>query len=459
MDEEKVSVTIGVEVHVPLKTQQKLFCSCPTNYYELETPNVNVCPVCTGMPGSKPYPINESAIETVVMIAELLNCEIEKENIFIKRKHYNYPDLPSGYQRTSEPIGKKGKLNGIGLWEVHIEEDPGRYDLDSGRVDYNRSGCPLIEIVSAPEMHSPEEMRNFLKELTNLLKYTGRVADVGGIMRADVNISIEGGSKVEIKNINSVHGAYKAVLYEIVRQKSLMKRGIAVKQETRGFNEKSLITQSQRLKESAADYRYIPDPDIPPQKFEEKFIASIELPETPQRLKDRIIATYKVEPKYADTLVRNKPLADAFLTVAAEKGIDSALAAKWLCEEVTAQINFRGVEYDETKLSNKILVSWLRLIEHKKVTDIVAKKLLERFIDSGEDPTEIVKKEGLAVVADTSALAQVVEAVLKENSQAAADLKSGNTKSMNFLMGKVMKQMRGAADADTTRKLIDEKTR
>ena len=235
----KPSVKIGLEIHVPLNTGQKLFCDCPTDYYDIDTPNVNICPVCTGMPGAKPWAVNAGAVETAVMVAKLLNCKVAGKKAYVKRKHYNYPDLPSGYQRTSEPVGVDGELAGVGIWEVHFEEDPGRYDLASGRVDYNRSGVPLIEIVTAPDMKSPDEVRSFLKELLNLLKYTKRVVEVGGVMRADVNISIEGGNRVEIKNINSIKGAYKAISYEIIRQSNLRSRGGTVIQETRGFNEKS----------------------------------------------------------------------------------------------------------------------------------------------------------------------------------------------------------------------------
>ena len=160
---EQVKAKIGLEIHVPLKTKQKLFCNCRTNYYAVDEANINTCPVCTGMPGSKPHPLNEYSLKTVIMIARLLNCKVIDENIFVKRKHYNYPDLPSGYQRTSEPIGKDGMLNNVGIWEVHLEEDPGRYDLATGKVDYNRSGVPLIEIVTAPDMHSAEEARNLLR--------------------------------------------------------------------------------------------------------------------------------------------------------------------------------------------------------------------------------------------------------------------------------------------------------
>ncbi|MFN3527630.1 MAG: Asp-tRNA(Asn)/Glu-tRNA(Gln) amidotransferase GatCAB subunit B, partial [Candidatus Altarchaeaceae archaeon] len=215
-----MDVKIGLEIHVPIKTKEKLFCNCKADYYNCSEPNVNICPICTGMPGIKPNPINKEGLIAVIIIAKMLNCEIS-EKIFIKRKHYDYPDLPSGYQRTSEPIGTNGKLNNVRILEVHIEEDPGKYDLNYKRVDYNRSGTVLAEIVTAPDMHSPEEARNFLKELINLVKYSNKVVDVGGIMRVDVNVSIEGGNRVEIKNINSLRGIVKALTYEISRQKSL----------------------------------------------------------------------------------------------------------------------------------------------------------------------------------------------------------------------------------------------
>jgi len=450
-----VNVKIGLEIHVPLQTQQKLFCACATNYYDDVEPNANTCPVCTGQPGSKPYPINERAVETSVMIARLLNCKVVYENIFVKRKHYNYPDLPSGYQRTSEPFGVEGKLNDVGIWEVHLEEDPGRYDLESGRVDYNRSGVPLIEIVSAPDMKSAQQARDFLKDILNLLKYTKRIVDVGGVLRADVNISIEGGAKVEIKNINSVRGAFKAVQYEIIRQKQLMKRGASVTQETRGFNEKSLITVSQRLKETAADYRYIPDPDIPPQEFAADFVDGIELPETPQRLKERLEADYNVKSNYAETLVRNKPLADAFLALA-EEGVDSKLSSQWLCEEVTAQLNYRGIDFNESKLSIPLLVEWIELINEKTVTDTVAKKLLEKFIDSGESPKKIVESEGLGNLGDAKnkELDSKSRDVIKENESVVEDYIQGKGEALNYLIGQVMRKMKGRSDPKITIKKL-----
>ncbi|MBU0762999.1 MAG: Asp-tRNA(Asn)/Glu-tRNA(Gln) amidotransferase subunit GatB [Candidatus Altiarchaeota archaeon] len=450
-----VNAKIGLEIHVPLRTERKLFCDCPTNYWDVEEPNINTCPVCTGMPGSKPYPLNETAVEAVVKIAELLECEVIYENIFIKRKHYNYPDLPSGYQRTSEPFGVKGTIEGVGIWEVHLEEDPGRYDLKSGKVDYNRSGVPLIEIVSAPDMKSPEDVRNFMRTLVNILKYSEATVEVGGVMRADVNISIEGGAKVEIKNINSVAGAYKAIQYEIIRQKNAMRRGAVIKQETRGFNEKTMVTVSQRLKETAADYRYIPDPDIPPQKFDKEWVEKIPLPETPQLRKKRLIDDFEVREDFAQTMVRDKDIADLFEDIVGEVGQE--MASAWICREVLAQLNYRNIDYSESKLTSANITQLIKLVKDSSITENVGKKLLERIIDSGEDPQEIVEKEGLGRVSDSKELILVVEEVLKQSPDAVRDYQSGEKKAMNYLLGQVMSKMKGTGDIKTVTQLLSDR--
>ncbi len=453
--EDDLGVKIGLEIHVPLDTRQKLFCDCPTNYYEVEEPNTNICPVCTGMPGSKPWPINSRALDTVVMIARLLNCEIRTEKKFVKRKHYDYPDLPSGYQRTSEPIGINGSFANARIWEIHIEEDPGRYDLQTGRIDYNRSGVPLAEIVTAPDMNSPEDARNFLKELMNLLRYTERIIDVGGVLRADVNISLAGGSKVEIKNINSVKGAYKAIKYEIIRQRNMRKRGVNVKQETRGYNERSMTTISMRVKETADDYRYIPDPDIPPLVLEQDYINGIKLPETPQTRKKRLIEKYKVEEKYAKILIKDKDIADMFEEIS--RKVDAGIAAPWVCREVMRQLNYRGIELRESKLNSKIMIELLELLSKGEITDNVGKKILERVIDSGEGPGEVVRSENLGKISGSSELSRVADEVIQENPQAIADYKAGKRESLNFLMGRVMQKMRGRAAADVVIKLLRER--
>jgi aspartyl-tRNA(Asn)/glutamyl-tRNA(Gln) amidotransferase subunit B len=456
MMKDGVNAMVGLEIHVPLRTSRKLFCDCPTNYWEAGEPNTNTCPVCTGMPGAKPFPINEEAVKTVLMVARLLDCKVAEGGVFVKRKHYDYPDLPSGYQRTSEPFGAGGNLNGVGIWEVHLEEDPGRYDLRSGRVDYNRSGVPLIEIVSAPDMKGPEDVRAFMRALVNILKYTERtLVEVGGVMRADVNISIEGGARVEIKNVNSVAGAFKAIQYEIVRQKNMMRRGAVVVQETRGFNEKTMVTVSQRIKETAADYRYIPDPDIPPQEFSAAYVAGIALPETPQLRKRRLTGVFGVREDYAATMVRDKDIADLFERIAPSAGAE--LAQAWICREVLGQLNYRNIDFGESRLNEAIIAELLGLLASGEITELVGKRLLERVIDSGESPKRIVAEEGMGRVSAVGELECVVDAVIAENQSAVADYRSGEGKALNFLMGRVMAKMKGRGDSKVVGELLKKR--
>ncbi len=458
MTDSGLEVRIGLEIHVPLKTEQKLFCDCPTDYYETKEPNVNVCPVCTGMPGSKPYPINQKALDSAVVIAQLLECEIVRKKIYVKRKHYDYPDLPSGYQRTSEPLGENGRLKEVGIWELHMEEDPGRYDLSTGRVDYNRSGVPLVEIVTAPDMNSPEEARSFLKELMNLLRYTDSIIDVGGVLRADVNISLEGGSRVEIKNINSIRGAYKAIKYEIIRQNNMWKRGSEVRQETREFNEKSMITMPLRIKETTEDYRYIPDPDIPPILFREEFIHSIELPETPQTIRKRFIKEYGIPEKYAKILTRDKELSDFFQEVSVLE-VNPKTAASWISREVLRQLNYRGINLSDSKLKPGMLVELINLVKEKTITEETGKKLLERVIDSGESPERVVEEESMGRVSRVDVLGDVVDKVIGNNPGPVEACRSGKKEAINYLMGQVMKEMKHRADADVVIKLLRNRIR
>jgi len=451
------NVKIGLEIHIPIKTKQKLFCDCPTNYYEISEPNISICPVCTGMPGIKPHPINSKGLESVIMLAKLLNCKINPK-IFIKRKHYNYPDLPSGYQRTSEPIGVDGNLGAVGIWEVHIEEDPGKYDLNYKRVNYNRSGTVLAEIVSAPDMHSPEEARNFLKEVINLVKYTNRTVDIGGVMRADVNVSIEGGAKVEIKNVNSQKGIVKALKYEILRQKNLKNVGSEAKMETRGYDEGQMITVSMRTKETEDDYRYVPDPDIPPVYLKE-ISEKIVLPETPRSRKKRLISEYVLRDDYADILVRNKEIADIFEDIVSKNKTLSEISSSWICREVMRQLNYRDIEWsdEKNKLNKKILSDLFVLLANNSITENTGKKILERVIDSGELPGEIVKKENLMIECDDDVLEKVVNEVIEKNQKAFNDYKAGNKSSMNFLVGQIMKGTRGKADNKKVREILDRK--
>lgn len=453
MTHEDIKVTIGFEIHEQIATATKLFCDSPTNYREV-SPNTNVCEVCTGMPGCKPFPVNQDAVDAALMIALMLNCEIVKEPIYIQRKHYDYPDLPSGYQRTSIPIGKNGNLNGVGIWEVHLEEDPGQYDPISGKVDYNRSGVPLVEIVTAPDLHSPEDARNFMRGLTTVLSYTGKVRPEGGTMRTDTNISIEGGARVEIKNINSVKGAFKALNFEITRQKNMMKRGVAVKQETRAFIESQMITRAMRLKEEADDYRFIPDPDIPPLVITDEKIAEIreKMPEAPHLKEKRFVEEYGVKEDDAHILASELGLANAFEEVAVE--VDPRFAASWIRDTVKKSLNFRGETLDESFLIPEDIVTVIKKMASKELTAASGEMTIRGILEEKKHALEIIEEKGFWVIDDKGVVEKAVAEAIAENQKAVDDYKAGNDGSLNFIVGKVMQKTRGQADPQTVLKMV-----
>lgn len=449
---------IGFEIHEQLATGTKLYCDSPTNYRDVP-PNTNVCEVCTGMPGAKPHPVNQEAIDAVVEIALMLGCEIVKDPIYIQRKHYDYPDLPSGYQRTSLPIGKNGNLNGINIWEVHLEEDPGKYDPTSGKVDYNRSGVPLVEIVTAPDLRSPEEARNFLRELIKILHYTGKARAEGGTMRTDTNISLEGGARVEIKNINSVKGAYKALKFEIARQKSLRKRGAAVRRETRAFLEAQMITKTMRLKEEADDYRYIPDPDIPPLLITPEKIAEIKaaMPETPGMKERRFVAQYGVKAEDAKVLASELELANAFEDIAKE--VDPRFAATWVRDELKRVLVYNDKSFAESGIGTGQVVDLLRMIQVGEITPKTGKKILEILVAKPQPVGRIVEEMGLGKIKAEDVIEKACEEAVTENPQAVADYIGGKSEALNYVVGQVMRKTRGRADAKTVLEMLKEKVK
>ena len=409
------------------------------------------------MPGSKPFPVNQNAIDAAVEIALMLNCEIVKDPIYIQRKHYDYPDLPSGYQRTSLPIGINGNLNGVGIWEVHLEEDPGKYDPISGKVDYNRSGVPLVEIVTAPDIKSPEEARNFLKSLTTVLQYTGKVRAEGGTMRMDTNISLEGGARAEIKNINSIKGAYRALKFEIARQKNMMKRGIKVKRETRAFIESSMITRAMRTKEEAEDYRYIPDPDIPPLLISDEKIESIKkiMQEAPHLKEQRFVKQYGVKPDDAKILASELELANAFEEVAKE--IDPRYAANWIRDELKRVLLYNRKSFRESGIKTEYIIELLKMIESGRITSRTGQRVIEILGERPGPPGEIVEKMGLVKIKGNDVIEKAVEEALSENKKAVDDYLSGNEKALNFVVGQVMKKTKGRADPATVLKMLKDR--
>ena len=442
----------GLEIHVQLETESKLFCTCHTNYQEA-APNTNVCYVCLNQPGAKPYPPNQSALDGAVMIALMLGCKISPEVTYFMRKHYDYPDLSSGYQRTSVPIGYEGDLNGVRIREVHLEEDPGQYKPDMGIVDFNRSGIPLIEIVTEPDMTSPEEARKFLRELIRVLEYSGS-ARGEGTMRADVNISLEGGKRAEIKNINSIKGAYKALQFEMVRQKNLIKRGIEIKQETRAFLESQMITVPMRLKEEAEDYRYIPDPDLPPMIAEEERVEAIheKMPEPAHIKTERFVEEYGIKKDHAQVITSELELADAFEEVAKE--VNPQFAALWMRDELKRVLYYNKLNYKESEITTAQLVELLQMLQDKKITTKAGQRIMEKLPKNSQMPSTIAEEMGLLGVVEVDEVKRAVKQVLKENPEAVNDYYKGQKKALNYLVGQVMKLTRGKADPSHTNQLI-----
>jgi aspartyl-tRNA(Asn)/glutamyl-tRNA(Gln) amidotransferase subunit B len=444
----------GLEIHVQLDTDSKLFCDCRTNYQDAP-PNSNICFVCLNQPGAKPYPPNKEALDGAIKIALMLACKISPDVTFFQRKHYDYPDLSSGYQRTSIPIGFEGDLNGVRIREVHLEEDPGQYKPDLGLVDFNRSGIALIEIVTEPDMTSPEEARKFLRELIRVLEYSGS-ARGEGTMRADVNISIEGGKRAEIKNINSIKGAYKALQFEMVRQKNLLKRGIEIKQETRAFLESQMITVPMRLKEEAEDYRYIPDPDLPPMLAEEERVEHImeEMPEPAHIKSERFVEQYGIKKDHAQVLTSELELADTFEEVVKE--VNPEFAALWMRDELKRILSYNKITFKESGITSTQLVEFLQLLQDKKITTKAGQRIIENLPHNPKGPTQIAEELGLIGVVEEDVVQQAVKQCIEENPEAVSDYYEGKKKALNFLMGQVMRITRGKADPGEIVKLLKE---
>ena len=445
----------GLEIHVQLNTNSKLFCSCPTNYQSAPN-NTNICHVCLNQPGAKPFPPNQGVLDKAIKVALMLGCEISDEIIYFMRKHYDYPDLSSGYQRTSVPVGIKGELNGVRIHEIHVEEDPGQYKPDRGTVDFNRSGIPLIEIVTEPDMKSPEEARNFLNELVRVLNYSGCTRGEG-TMRADVNISIEGGKRAEVKNVNSIRGAYKVLKFELIRQKNILRRGGEVQQETRAFLESQMITVPMRSKEDADDYRYIPDPDLPPMLINPAHVEKIreEMPEPAHLKSARFVEQYGIDEADAKVLTSELELADAFEEVCKEA--DAKTAARLMRDELKRVLHYNKIQYAESLITPSDIIELINLIDTKQITPEAAHKLIEQMPGNEKTPTEIGKEMDIIGVVEDDAVIKAVEQAIEENPNAVTDYKNGKENAVNCLVGQVMRLTRGKANAGETNKIIKDK--
>ncbi len=462
----KSDVVIGLEVHVELDTKTKLFCRCPTK--GSEEPNTRTCEVCLGMPGSKPV-LNKKAVEYAMKLCLALGCDIAPELTF-SRKSYFYPDMAKNYQITQYeiPLGKHGKIKlasgkVINITRAHIEEDPASlvhpqsvHDSAYVLVDYNRSGNPLIEIVTGPDMESAQEARDFMKQLINILGYLEIFDLTSGIIKADANVSIRESdyTRAEIKNITGFKDIERAIDYEISRQKEEIRNHKKISQETRAWNSEKGITSSLRKKETEEDYGYIVDTDLAIVEITKDSInnAKKNLPELAHDKVIKFTGRYKIKKEDAEILAAEKKLAEMFEKVADE--IDPLLAAKWLRRELLRVLNYNKKTMNDAKLDEKHVIQLLRLVERKKITDNVAAKILEKLIESPFDVNEYVKKEELEAVSDVSYLEQFCKEAIAQNPNAVEDYKKGEMKALNFIVGKVMQKTRGKATPKEVNEII-----
>ena len=449
-------VKVGLEIHGYINTHEKLFCKCKTGHgIKTISPNTNICPICTGQPGAKPMLPNKNAVEKSLQIASILKCKINKKLIW-QRKHYDWPDLPKGYQDTisgahADTTGKDGEFLGIRIREVHLEEDPAAWNPKTGEIDYNRSGLPLIEIVTEPDFSSSEQVVDWLKQLVTTLSYI-KVLDKTAGIKADVNISLPElkGARVEVKNINSLKNIKTAIESEIIRQKS----DVPKVQETRMFDESKGITLKMRSKEKAEDYRFISDPDLPAIIIEESRIKKIisSLPETPQEKLKKLIKKYNIEKKYAEILIKKIDIAEFF-----EKVIEKAnpkLASQWVTIELLNVLNYNKKEIEEVEIKPEHFVELLKLIENKKITELKAKEILRSWKEKSSSPAK--EAEAGSKISSEIELEKSCKEIIKENPLAVKDYKSGKKESLNFLIGKVMQKTNKRADFKTTREVLEK---
>lgn len=449
-------IKVGLEVHGYLLTEEKLFCTCKVSHgLKFAKPNINICPVCTAQPGAKPLLPNKTAVDKAVEIALILNCRINKKLIW-QRKHYDWSDLPKGYQNTisgayAAPLGEKGEFLGIKIRECHIEEDPAAWNPKTGEIDYNRSGSPLIEIVTEPDFKSSEEVVQWMKQLSATLGYI-KAIDKNAGLKADVNISLPelGGSRVEIKNINSVKNIQKAIEYEKERQK----KEIPKVQETRMFDETKGITKKMREKEQAQDYRFIAEPDLPVIGLEASMISRIKnkLPETPLEKLKKLIKKYNLDKKSAEVLIKNLEIVELFEKVA-EK-ISPKIAFPWVAVEWLGVLNHNKKTMDEVSLVPLHMIELLNLIEKNKITPLKAKEILRKFIPESFSPIKEAEKH--EKISSKEDLVEICKEVIKETPDAARDYKSGKKESLNFLIGKVMQKTSKRADFRTAKEVLEK---
>jgi len=469
---EKYEPVIGLEIHAQLLTQSKMFCSCP-NLFGVE-PNVNICPVCTGQPGSLPV-INQYAIELGVRAALALGCEIFEESIFA-RKNYFYPDLPKGYQisQYERPYSrdgavmvrlKSGEEKKIRVHRIHFEEDAGK-SVHQGHgtlVNLNRAGVPLIEIVSEADMRNSHEAGQYLRTVRSILRYAdicdGNMEE--GNFRCDANVSVrlkgteKFGTKVELKNINSFRYVEKAIDYEIGRQVEMIERGEKIVQQTRGWNSAKDITEPMREKEEAHDYRYFPEPDLPALVISNAWKDEVKkaMPELPEARRNRFMETYTLSAYDASVLTSARELADYYETVVKVTN-NAKSSANWVMNELLGRLNAVGAEIDRSPVTASNLADLIRSIDSGEISGKIAKTVFEEMFATGKAPSVIIKEQGLVQISDAGQLESAIRKVIEANPGQLKDYKAGKVKLLGFFVGQVMKETKGQANPALLNELV-----
>lgn len=469
-------IVMGLEVHTELATKTKIFCGCSTEFGG--EPNTHVCEICSGMPGTLPL-LNKRVVEFAIRTGVATNCTITQNNKF-DRKNYFYPDLPKAYQISQlylpicrngyiEVNTKDGEKKKIGIHEIHMEEDAGKLIHDEFEdctlVDYNRCGVPLLEIVSEPDFRSAEEVIDYLSKLRAILQYTG-VSDCKmqeGSLRADVNLSVrpkgqaEFGTRTEMKNLNSFHAIERAIAYEAQRQIELIEGGEKVVQETRRWDDNKGYSYAMRSKEDAQDYKYFPEPDLPPIEISDEQIEEIKstMPELPEEKRERYLNELGL-PEYDTGIITGDIALVKFFESTLEKCDSPKDVANWIMGEVMKLLNDSATLTENNPLKPEALAAVINMVKSNKINRGTGKKVLEKVFTDGVDPEKYVEENNLAQVTDLSALRPIIEQVIAENEKSVSEYKSGKTQAMGYIMGQAMRALKGKAPAQEVQKILKE---
>ena len=475
----KYEMVIGLEVHAQLKTDSKIFCACSTKFGS--PPNKNTCPICLGMPGSLPV-FNKTALELAMRACLSTNCSISPMNRFA-RKNYFYPDLPKGYQisQFELPLGLNGHINiqvngthkKIGLTRIHMEEDAGKlvHGENLGRpgksyVDFNRTGVPLVEIVSEPDLRSGEEAREYLTQLKAILDYA-EVSDCNmeeGSLRCDANVSLrpqgkkEFGTRTETKNLNSFRFVQRAIEYEVDRQTKVLEQGDSIVQETRLYDSNKGVTFSMRSKEEAHDYRYFPEPDLVPIKISNEWIQKTNdaLPELPEQKRERFVKDYKIPEYDAGILTTSREIAD-FYEESVLLYTKPKVVSNWIMGELLKELKSDGRKISTCPIKPESLTDLLKLIDNGTINSKMAKTVFEEMYLNGKPAKEVIKEKGLIQITDSSAIETLVDQILLLNTNQVEQYKNGKEKVFGFLVGQVMKESKGQANPELVNKLLKDR--